>query len=83
MLQLFLGLCIHSLLITFRLYPSALTSPVLPEALLPLPEAVAVDAVAAVLASAVLLVVALAVHLHLPLAVAGKSNIIHFTMNRR
>ena len=38
------------------------------------------DAVAAVLASAVLLVVALAVHLHLPLAVAGKSNIIHLTM---
>jgi len=56
------------------LYPSALTFPVLPEALQPLLEAVAVDAVAAVLASAVLLAVALAVHLRSPLAVAGKLN---------
>jgi hypothetical protein len=40
-----------------------------------LQEVVAVDAVAVVLwALAVLLAVALAVHLHSPLAVAGKSN---------
>jgi len=52
-----------------KVVPKPLTFPVLLEVLLlPLLEAVAVDAVAVV--SAVLLAVALAVHLHLPLAVA-------------
>ena len=73
----------HHVLTLSRLYPSALTSPALPEVLPPLPEAVAVDAVAVVLwASAVLLAEALAVHLHSPLAVAGKSNMHLPTLNK-
>jgi hypothetical protein len=63
------------------LYPSVLTSPDSLEALLlPLLEAVAVDAVAVALA--VLLAVALAVHLHLPLAVAGKLIVYFLVLNK-
>jgi hypothetical protein len=72
------------LLILSRSYPSALTFPGSLEALLPLPEAVAVDAVAVVLwASAVLLAEALAaVHLHSLLAVAGKSTVFLLKLNQ-
>ena len=82
---LFLDPPSRRLLTLSRSYPSALTSPGSPEALLPLLEAVAVDAVAVVLwASAVLLAEALAVvHLHLPLAVAGKSNTSLLKLDKR